>query len=65
MANGIKIGSLTIDAFKVGSDNCKIYLGDTLLYPQSVSYKLVAQYSDTTEYTVECNGSSALTANEV
>ena len=35
MANTIKIGSLDISAFKVGSDDCKIYLGDTKLYPQS------------------------------
>ena len=35
MADTIKIGNLNISAFKVGSDNCKIYLGDTLLYPQS------------------------------
>ena len=32
MANGIKIGNLDISSFKVGSDDCKIYLGDTLLY---------------------------------
>lgn len=32
MANGIKIGNLDISAFKVGSSDCKIYLGDTLLY---------------------------------
>ena len=32
---GIKIGNLDISAFKVGSNDCKIYLGDTLLYPQS------------------------------
>lgn len=65
MADTIKIGSLDISAFKVGSDNCKIYLGDTLLYPKNVSYKLVAQYSNTTEYKVECNGSTALTESEV
>lgn len=35
MADTIKIGSLDISAFKVGSDDCKVYLGDTLLYPQS------------------------------
>lgn len=35
MANGIKIGNIDISAFKVGSDDCKVYLGDTLLYPQS------------------------------
>lgn len=35
MANGIKIGNLDISSFKVGSGDCTIYLGDTLLYPQS------------------------------
>jgi len=35
MADSIKIGNLDISAFKVGSSDCKIYLGDTLLYPQS------------------------------
>lgn len=62
---GVKIGSLDISAFKVGSSDCKVYLGDVLLYPQTVSYKLIAQYSDTSEYKVECNGSSALTPSEV
>lgn len=43
MANTIKIGNLDISAFKVGSNDCKIYLGDTLLYPQSptLSYTLL------------------------
>lgn len=35
MADTIKIGNLDISSFKVGSSDCKIYLGDTLLYPQS------------------------------
>lgn len=35
MADTIKIGNIDISAFKVGSDDCKVYLGDTLLYPQS------------------------------
>ena len=35
MADSIKIGNLKISAFKVGSADCKVYLGDTLLYPQS------------------------------
>lgn len=35
MADTIKIGNLDISAFKVGSSDCKIYLGDTLLYPKS------------------------------
>lgn len=37
MANSIKIGNLDISAFKVGSGDCTIYLGDTLLYPQSTT----------------------------
>lgn len=32
---GIKIGNLDISSFKVGSDDCKVYLGDTLLYPST------------------------------
>lgn len=35
MADTIKIGNLDISSFNVGSDDCKVYLGDTLLYPQS------------------------------
>ena len=35
MADSIKIGNLDISAFKVGSSDCKVYLGDTLLYPSS------------------------------
>ena len=31
---GIKIGDIDASYFKVGSSDCKIYLGDTLLYPQ-------------------------------
>ena len=65
MADGIKIGNLDISAFKVGSDDCKVYLGSTLLYPQNISYKLIAQYNDTTEYKVECNGNTTLSSSEV
>ena len=32
MADGIKIGNTDISAFKVGSGDCTIYLGSTLLY---------------------------------
>ena len=35
MADSIKIGSLDISAFRVGQSDCKVYLGSTLLYPQS------------------------------
>ena len=36
MSDIIKIGSLDISSFKVGSDDCSIYLGDTLLYPKKI-----------------------------
>ena len=56
---GIKLGNLDISAFKVGSSDCKIYLGDTLLYPQStpptpvsscyeVITQPISQYASTT-----------------
>lgn len=63
----INIGGVEVEKFYLGdSANVKIYLGDTLLYPQTQpSYKLIAQYNDTTEYKVECDGSSALTPSEV
>ena len=59
MADTIKIGNLDISAFKVGSSDCKIYLGDTLLYPQStpptpvsscyeVILQPISQYASTT-----------------
>lgn len=35
MADTIKIGSFEVSSFKVGSSDCQIYLGSTLLYPQS------------------------------
>ena len=39
MADSIKIGSFEVSSFKVGSSDCQIYLGDTLLYPQSITVK--------------------------
>ena len=65
MADTIKIGSLDISAFKVGSSDCKIYLGDTLLYPQTVTPKLTAYYSDGSVYQLSCNTSTTLTQSEV
>lgn len=32
MTNNIKIGGSDTSSFKVGSDDCKIYIGDTLVY---------------------------------
>lgn len=41
MANGIKLGSFEVSSFKVGSKDCKIFLGDTLLYPTITSHEYV------------------------
>lgn len=41
MADGIKIGNLDISAFKVGSSDCKVYLGDVKLYPQTPLHEYV------------------------
>lgn len=41
MADGIRIGNLDISAFKVGSSDCKVYLGDVKLYPQTPSHEYV------------------------
>lgn len=66
MADSIKIGSLDISSFKVGSSDCKVYLGDTLLYPQqTVTPKLTAYYSDGSVYQPSCNTSTTLTQSEV
>jgi hypothetical protein len=68
MADTIKIGNLDISAFKVGSSDCKIYLGDTLLYPTtppSFQGKWKATYSNGTTTTAECGGSSSITQNEI
>lgn len=41
MADGIKIGNLDISAFKVGSSDCKVYLGDVKVYPPTPSHDYV------------------------
>ena len=65
-SNALFIGGVEVDKFYLGnSDDVKIFLGDVKLYPRDISYKLVAQYSDTTEYKVECNSSTSLTQTEV
>lgn len=60
--SNIFLGDISNLQFKVGSSDCKIYLGDTLLYEPT--YKLVAQYSDTTEYKVICDGSTTLSTTD-
>ena len=52
----VKIGNLDISAFKVGSADTKVYLGDTLLYPStptgSTCYEVIStpitSYTSTT-----------------
>lgn len=58
----IKLGNLDISAFKVGSGDCSIYLGDTKLYPnESPTYVFSANYTDGTSYFGNlCDGSSVL-----
>lgn len=68
MADTIKIGNLDISAFKVGSDDCKVYLGDTLLYPQgqpAFQGKWLATYQDEHTASAECDSSSAITRGEI
>ena len=69
MVNKIKLGGLDTSSFKVGGDDVDaIFLGSVLVYSGGtapVTYKLVAQYSDTTEYKVECDSSHTLTQSTV
>ena len=65
MADTIKIGNLDISAFKVGSDDCKVYLGDTLLYPTEPPVfqgKFKATYSGGETYELACDGKIELTS---
>lgn len=41
---GIKLGNIDAKYIKVGSDDCKVYLGDTLLYPQSQPHDYSQDY---------------------
>lgn len=55
----MKIGNLDISAFKVGSSDCKVYLGDTLLYPnEKYSFGFYRQLRNGSEYTVSCSSSA-------
>lgn len=68
--NIIKLGNNDLN-FKVGSSDCKIYLGDILLYPKDVpptppsfdgKYKLIL--TDDSVVSGECDASSAITNAE-
>ena len=63
----IKIGNTDISAFKVGSGDCKIYIGDTLLYPTTPSFdgKWLARYSDSHTESAACDSTSAITYGEI
>lgn len=62
---GIKLGNIDAKYIKVGSDDCKVYLGDTLLYPnEQPKLKLYATYSDSTSYSAECDSSTELTSGD-
>ena len=43
---GIKIGNLDISSFKVGSGDCSIYLGDTLLYSGGTQQPTLVESGD-------------------
>lgn len=62
MADTIKIGNLNISSFKVGNADCKIYLGDTLLYPTTPTVKdylrFVAKASGTFTFTPKTGAAS-------
>lgn len=69
---GVKIGNLDISAFKVGSDDCKVYLGSVLVYsggtpptPPTPSYKWLATYDGGSTSSAGCDASSAITQNEI
>lgn len=62
---GIKIGDIDASYFKVGSSDCKIYLGDTLLYPQeppAPQYFTITSLADNNTITLK-NGSKLSTAS--
>lgn len=66
MADSIKIGNLDISSFKVGSGDCTIYLGDTLLYqPIPPEIKWTAIYVGGTTSSAECDSSSTIVEREI
>lgn len=58
----MKIGNLDISAFKVGSSDCKIYLGDTLLYPTTPPTPTLPNYL---RFVARQDGSFRLSGNTV
>ena len=64
----INLGNISNLQFKVGSGDCSIYLGTTLLYsPTQPEFqgKWLATYTGGTTSSAECDSSSAITKNEI
>lgn len=65
----IKYNSNTVSKWYDGASNAKkMYYGNKLMFLEYLippSYKLVAHYSDTTVYKVECDGNTTLSSSEV
>lgn len=59
-----KLGTLDVSAFKVGSADCKVYLGSVLVYeptsptpPLPDNYKIYFKYEGGNTYSAECSSS--------
>jgi len=61
----MKIGNLDISSIKVGSADCKVYLGDVKLYPTTFPGRWLATYTGGTTSSGDCNASSAITQNQI
>ena len=61
MADTIKIGNLDINSFKVGGEDCPIYLGTTLLYPTppTPSHDNIIEYTASSKLSETATMSSA------
>lgn len=61
----MKIGNLDISSIKVGSADCKVYLGDVKLYPTTFPGRWLATYTGGTTSSADCNASSSITQNQI
>lgn len=61
----MKIGNLDISSIKVGSADCKVYLGDVKLYPTTFPGRWLATYAGGTTSSGDCNASSSITQNQI
>lgn len=64
-----KLGTLDVNAFKVGSADCKVYLGSVLVYEPSAptpplpdNYKVYFKYDGDNTYSAECSSSGEIVA---